>query len=98
MKIAINIRQTAPECFRANCATMPGCVAVGRTQEQACESMRQEIACYVASMDGICPNPLDLDVAVSVRPWERPESELLEQSPRRKPNKPCRPFILTGRR
>ena len=82
MKIAINIRQTAPECFRADCATMPGCVAVGRTQEQACENMRQEIACYFASMDGICPNPLDLIVAVSVRPWERPKPELPKQAPR----------------
>ena len=61
---------------------MPGCVAVGRTQEQACHNMRQEIACYFASMDGICPNPLDLILVVSVRPLERPEPELPKQFPR----------------
>jgi predicted RNase H-like HicB family nuclease len=76
MKIAISIRQTAPGRFRADCAAMPGCVAVGQTQEQTCENMRQEIACYVASMDGICPPQLDLVVAVSIGPGERAEPEL----------------------
>ena len=76
MKIAINIRQAAPGCFRADCATMPGCVAVGQTQEQACENMRSEIASYVASMDGILPQQLDFVVAFSIRHGEDPEPEM----------------------
>ena len=83
MKIAINIRQTAPGCFRADCTVMPGCVALGRTQEQACENMRSEIAPYVASMDGVFPSQLDLVVAFSIRYGEMPEPEMPVKTPRR---------------
>ena len=82
MKIAINIRQTASGCFRAGCPAMPGCVAIGQTQEHVCRNMRREIACYVASMDGICPEQLDLVVAISARLGERPEPELPREAPR----------------
>ena len=82
MKIAINIRQTAPGCFRADCAAMPGCVTFGRTQEQACENMRREIACYVASMDGVFPQQMDLVVAFSIQHGEMPEPEMPVKTPR----------------
>jgi len=76
MKIEINIRQTASGCFQAYCAAMPGCVAVGTTHEQVCQNMRREIGCYVASMDAISPERLDLAVAVSVRPGDESEPRL----------------------
>ncbi len=97
MKIAINIRQAAPGCFRADCATMPGCVAVGQTQEQACQNMRQEIACYVASMDGILPQQLDFVVAFSIRHVERPEPEMPVDIPRRL-NVDHKPFLMRAGR
>ncbi|MBL7134647.1 MAG: type II toxin-antitoxin system HicB family antitoxin [Phycisphaerae bacterium] len=75
MKLDINIHQTPTGVFRAECATMPGCRAMGRTQEQACQNMRREIACYVASMDGILPRQMDLVVALSVRSGERSRPE-----------------------
>jgi len=80
MKIAINIRQTAPGCFRADCAAMPGCVAVGRSEEEVCQNMRQHIAWYVASMDGVCPCHMDLVMAFSGRPGSRQEPELSAQT------------------
>ena len=81
MKIAINIHQTATGCFRANCAVMPGCVAVGRTEDEVCQNMRRQIACYVASMDAVCPHQLDLMiVAVSTRPGGRLEPKLPTQT------------------
>ena len=83
MKIAINIRQTAPGCFRVDCAAMPGCVAFGQTQEQACQNMRREIACYVASMDGVFPKQMDLVVAFSIQHGDRPEPEMPVKTPRR---------------
>ena len=61
---------------------MPGCVAVGQTQEQVCENMRREIACYVASMDGICPQQLDLVVGVSIRTRTEPEPRPPIETPR----------------
>jgi predicted RNase H-like HicB family nuclease len=81
MKIEINIRQTASGGFRADSAAMPGCVAIGQTQEQACQNMRQEVAWYVASMDGISPEQMDLVVTASIRPREMPEPELPVETP-----------------
>ena len=97
MKIAINIRQVAPGCFRADCTTMPGCVAFGQTQEQACANMRQEIACYVASMDGIFPQQMDLVVAFSIQHGDRPEPEMPVKTPRRLAFG-CKPLLVQSGR
>lgn len=81
MKITISIRQTVSGHFRTECVAMPGCVAIGLTFEKACQNMKREIACYIASMDGVCPEHLDLTVASSSRSGEVPEPEQLVEVP-----------------
>ena len=83
MKIAINIRQTAPGCFQADCVTMPGCIAIGQTQDQVCRNMQREITYYLASMDAILPQQLDFVVSFSIRHVDKPEPETPINIPRR---------------
>jgi predicted RNase H-like HicB family nuclease len=74
MKIAIVIEATAAAGYRAECPSLPGCTAFGRSPEEARQQIARAIEGYLASLDTPAPAALELDVP-----------ELFQRTPRWQP-------------
>jgi predicted RNase H-like HicB family nuclease len=62
MKIAIVIEAAAGAGYRAECPSLPGCTAFGRSPEEARQQITRAILGYLASLDTPAPAALELDV------------------------------------
>ena len=75
MKIAIAIEAVAGTGYRAECPSLPGCTAFGRSPEEARDQISRAILGYLASLDTPAPQTLELDVpepAGRVPRWQVP--------------------------
>jgi predicted RNase H-like HicB family nuclease len=75
MKIAIVIEATAAAGYRAECPSLPGCTAFGRSPEEARNQIARAIQGYLASLDTPAPSALELDVPDPSQPaprWQPP--------------------------
>ena len=62
MKIAIVIEAVSGAGYRAECPSLPGCTAFGRSPEEAQAQITRAIMGYLASLDTPTPGTLELDV------------------------------------
>jgi len=62
MKIAIVIEAAAEAGYRAECPSLPGCTAFGRSPEEARDQITRAILGYLASLDTPAPTALEIDV------------------------------------
>ena len=62
MKIVVIIVELSPDIHRAHCPALPGCVALGRSRQEAAERIASAVTGYLASFDATVPEKLDLDI------------------------------------
>ena len=55
MDVTVKITSPQEGEFKAECPTMPGCQAKGRSLDEAKENIRQAIIGYVASLGAVPP-------------------------------------------
>jgi predicted RNase H-like HicB family nuclease len=75
MKIAIMIEAVPGTGFRAECPSLPGCTAFGRSPNEARDQIGRAILGYLASLDRPAPGTLELQVpepSRQARRWEPP--------------------------
>jgi predicted RNase H-like HicB family nuclease len=75
MKIAIVIEAAEEAGYRAECPSLPGCTAFGRSPEEARNQISRAILGYLASLDTPTPGTLELAVperSRQVMRWEPP--------------------------
>jgi predicted RNase H-like HicB family nuclease len=66
MKLCIRIAQCEDGSYVASCPSLPGCVARGRTKQQAQESMSEALEGYLASVCDFVPERIADEVVVEV--------------------------------
>lgn len=62
MKLAIEVTEISSSLYRARCPSLPGCLVLGPSLEEAQERMLRAIRAYVASLD--VPDCVELHVHV----------------------------------
>jgi predicted RNase H-like HicB family nuclease len=55
MKIVVQINRMDNGWYRAWCPALPGCLAMGESQEEAASRISGAISGYLASMDVVAP-------------------------------------------
>jgi len=50
-RLTVNVKAVAPDTFLANCESLAGCVAYGRTRAETKLSMAQAVLKYLAGHD-----------------------------------------------
>lgn len=65
MKVAIRIDVKTTGVYRASCPALPGCVAFGRSHEEARQKIDQAVRGYLASLDVPVPMRLEHDVCTA---------------------------------
>ena len=73
MKIAVVIEAVSGIWYRAECPSLPGCRAYGRSVDEARDQISRAILCYLASLDMPDPGRLELDVPDASRQQPRLE-------------------------
>jgi predicted RNase H-like HicB family nuclease len=60
-RLAVNVKAVAPDQYRADCQSLAGCVAYGRTRAEAKRRMGQAVSEYLAGHDVfVLMDPVDL--------------------------------------
>lgn len=62
MRIAVNIWTTAEGGFKAQCPALPGCMASGRSNEEAAGAIEQAVRGYLASLNVPEADRADVDL------------------------------------
>ena len=62
MKLTIVLNPTATGLYRATCSALPGCSAYGHSPEDATHAMRAAMQGYLASLDAVIPQRLELTI------------------------------------
>jgi len=62
MKVCIRIIQNEAGGYTAACPTLPGCVSVGPTREQAEQRLEEAIRGYIAALGDFVPESLTHEV------------------------------------
>jgi len=55
VKLCIKVRRNDVGGFTATCLSLPGCISVGLTAQQAKESLEEAIRGYLASVNNFVP-------------------------------------------
>ena len=55
MRVCVRSRQDERGGFVASCPSLPGCITVGQTEQQARESLQRAIRGYLASVNNFVP-------------------------------------------
>lgn len=63
MTFTIVISQVGPDWYRAQCQSLPGCIAHGSTAQEAADEMMAAMRGYLASLD--MAEPIDLEVQLA---------------------------------
>jgi predicted RNase H-like HicB family nuclease len=62
MRITVIIAMIEPGRWRSRCPSLPGCGAMGQSEQEALRSIDLAIRGYLASLD--VPFPLELDLSI----------------------------------
>ena len=62
MKVVIIIVRLPADIHKAHSPSLPGCVALGRSRQEAVERMSRAVAGYLASLDAAAPGDIELQI------------------------------------
>ncbi len=66
MKLRIRISKSNDGCYVATCPALPGCIAQGKTKDQAQENINEAIRGYLCSIADFVPERILDEIVVEV--------------------------------
>jgi len=69
MNLVVRIVRCFGGYYRAWCPALPGCIAHGRTREEASEAIRLAVNAYLANLETILPKQLEAELVTHPIGW-----------------------------
>lgn len=62
MKIVTVVAEISSQMYKAHCPSLPGCVVLAQSRQDAAEKLSQAVSGYLASLDAAAPGKIELEV------------------------------------